>query len=279
MTLMHSLGSGALPPILRTESVAVRYGAGAMALKPASLEFARGEIVVLLGASGAGKSTLLRTLNGLVQPTQGRVLAAGIGDISVRSALRQHRRSTGMIFQQHHLIGRLSVLDNVLMGRLGFHGALASLAGWPRAEKERALAVIERVGLLPFALQRADQLSGGQQQRVGVARALVQQPSLLLADEPVASLDPVTAENLLALIHGICRSDGLTAVVSLHQLDLARRFSDRIVGMRHGEVVFDGTPAQLTDDVAARIYLDTPPPDAESPVIPFPILPATGATV
>lgn len=279
MTLTHSMNAGALPPMLRTESVAVRYGAGAMALKPATLEFACGEIVVLLGASGAGKSTLLRTLNGLVQPTQGRVLAAGIGDISARGALRRHRRSTGMIFQQHHLIGRLSVLDNVLMGRLGFHGTLASLAGWPRAEKERALEVIERVGLLPFALQRADQLSGGQQQRVGVARALVQQPSLLLADEPVASLDPVTAENLLALIYGICRSDGLTAVVSLHQLDLARRFSDRIVGMRHGEVMFDGIPAQLTDDVAVRIYQGAPPPDAASPAIPFPILPATGAIV
>lgn len=279
MTLMQSPGACAPSPMLRTEAVAVRYGSGALALKPTTLAFARGEIVVLLGASGAGKSTLLRTLNGLVPATQGRVFAADIGDISGRAALRRHRRSTGMIFQQHHLIGRLSVLANVLMGRLGFHSTLASLAGWPRAEQERALSVIERVGLLPFALQRADQLSGGQQQRVGVARALVQQPTLLLADEPVASLDPVTAENLLALIHGICRSDGLTAVVSLHQLDLARRFSDRIIGMRQGEVVFDGSPAQLTDDIAARIYQGTPPPAAESPAIPFPILPATGATV
>lgn len=279
MTLMQSPLACGLSPMLRTDAVAVSYGIGALALKPTTLAFARGEIVVLLGASGAGKSTLLRTLNGLVPPTQGRVLAADIGDLSGRAALRRHRRNTGMIFQQHHLIGRLSVLTNVLMGRLGFHGTLASLAGWPRAEQERALAVIERVGLLPFALQRADQLSGGQQQRVGVARALVQQPTLLLADEPVASLDPVTAENLLALIHGICRSDGLTAVVSLHQLDLARRFSDRIIGMRQGEVVFDGIPAQLTDDIAARIYQGTPPPEAESPAIPFPILPATGATV
>jgi phosphonate transport system ATP-binding protein len=166
-----------------------------------------------------------------------------------------------MIFQQHHLIGRLSVLANVLMGRLGYHSALALLPR-SRAEKELALTVIERVGLIEHALQRADQLSGGQQQRVGVARALVQQPRLMLADEPVASLDPATARRLLSLLQGICRSDGLTLVVSLHQVELAREFADRIIGLRRGSVVFDGSPDQLTAGQAARLYGDTTAPQA-----------------
>jgi len=240
--------------VLQARALGMTYGNGVTALHPVSLEFAQGDVVVLLGASGAGKSTLLRALNGLVQPSTGQVLAAGIGDIAARGALRRHRRQTGMIFQQHHLIGRCSVLDNVLMGRLGFHSALTTLLPWSTAEKEGALAAIERVGLLPQALFRADQLSGGQQQRVGVARALVQQPRILLADEPVASLDPASAEHLLTLIHGICKKDGLTAVISLHQVALARRFADRIVGLRQGQVAFDGAPSQLTAEVADSLY-------------------------
>jgi len=166
-----------------------------------------------------------------------------------------------MVFQQHHLIGRLSVLSNVLMGRLGFHGNLAALWPWSAAEKELALGAIDRVGLLDHALQRADQLSGGQQQRVGIARALVQKPTVLLADEPIASLDPATAEQLLKLLHDICKTDGLTAVVSLHQVDFARRFADRIVGLKAGVVVFDGSPAQLSPDKAAQLYSGTRSPD------------------
>ena len=157
--------------------------------------------------------------------------------------MRAHRRRTGMVFQQHQLIGRLSVLANVLTGRLGYHSGLRTLLPFSAAEKRLALAAIERVGLLDHALRRADQLSGGQQQRVGIARALAQQPAIVLADEPVASLDPATAERVLALLHRICREDGITAVVSLHQLEFARRFADRIVGLARGEVVFDGPPA------------------------------------
>ena len=239
---------------VRAEAVAVTYANGTRALHHTSLEFARGEFTVLLGSSGAGKSTLLRTLNGLVRPSAGRVLAAGLGDILQPGVLRQHRRSTGMVFQQHHLIGRLSVLDNVLMGRLGHHRALATLLPWSRSEKTLALSAIERVGLIAHALQRADQLSGGQQQRGGVARALLQAPTMLLADEPVASLDPATAEKLLALMHGICKGDGLTAVVSLHQVDFARKFADRIIGLASGQVLFDGTPDQLTSDIVERLY-------------------------
>lgn len=241
-------------PVLRTEALEVTYPDGTRALQRISCDFAPGEFVVLLGSSGAGKSTLLRSLNGLVPASAGRVRVAGLGDIADRAWLRDHRRRTGMVFQQHHLIGRLSVLANVLMGRLGYHASLRTLLPWSRPEKELALAAIDRVGLIDHALRRADQLSGGQQQRVGMARALVQAPRILLADEPVASLDPATAERLLALMHDICKSDGLTAVVSLHQFEFARRFADRIIGLAGGAAIFDGPPTQLSDDVVARLY-------------------------
>ena len=244
---------------LCTDNIEVVYPDGTRALEPTRIEFRPGEFTVLLGSSGAGKSTLLRCLNGLVKPTRGRVVAPGLGDLSNPSALRRHRSATGMVFQQHHLIGRLSVLENVLTGRLGHHGSMATLIPWSREEKTRALAAIDRVGLLDYALKRADQLSGGQQQRVGVARALVQQPRTLLADEPVASLDPATAERLLELIRRICKQDGITAIVSLHQLDLARRFADRIVALRRGHIVFDGPAAALTDETASDIYAGITP--------------------
>lgn len=252
-TPIHSQHAKA-PCVLRTHALEVTYDNGTRALHPTSLDFAQGEFIVLLGASGAGKSTLLRSLNGLVRAGAGQVVATGIGELSDPVNLRHHRRQTGMIFQQHHLIGRLSVLANVLTGRLGYHSMLASLGPWSRAEKEGALAALDRVGLLDRALDRADQLSGGQQQRVGVARALVQQPRVLLADEPVASLDPATAERLLALLHGICKSDGLTLIVSLHQVEFAKQFADRIVGLQAGSVVFDGAPAALTPERAQSLY-------------------------
>ncbi len=230
------------------------YPDGTRALHPCNLEIVTGRFTVLLGPSGAGKSTLLRMLNGLVKPTGGSVLAEGIGNIAAGKAMRQLRRRTGMIFQQHHLIGRISVLENVLIGRLAFHGSLRTLFDFSKAEKEMALAAIERVGLLNEALKRADQLSGGQQQRVGIARALVQQPQIILADEPVASLDPATARSVLQLLSDICRGDGLTAVVSLHQVDLAREFADRIIGLQGGRIVFDGAPAALDEKASGQIY-------------------------
>jgi len=247
---------------IQTESLSVTYSNGAVALAPVDLTIKPGSFTVLLGASGAGKSTLLRSLNGLVRPSQGRVLDCRGDDIAEGRTLRHHRRETGMIFQQYQLIGRVSVLGNVLMGRLGYHTSLRTLLPLNAQEKRLALEALERVGLLDKALARADQLSGGQQQRVGIARALVQQPRLILADEPVASLDPATAERVLTLLHGICRADGLTAVVSLHQLDFARRFGERIIGLAAGRVVFDGPPDRLDDATAARLYgaptLDNP---------------------
>ena len=251
--------------VLRTESLEVTYANGSRALLSNSLSFRQGEFTVLLGTSGAGKSTLLRCLNGLVRPSAGRVFARDAGDLAEASALHRHRCRTGMVFQQHHLIGRLSVLENVLTGRLGHHHPLATLLPPSRSEKELALSAIDRVGLIDQALKRADQLSGGQQQRVGVARALVQSPSILLADEPIASLDPATAERLLALMHDICRSDGLTAVLSLHQIEFAKTFADRIIGLAAGAIVFDGKPAQFSEEAARRLYGNTIPARHESP--------------
>lgn len=260
-------------PLLSLRDVAVTYPGGHAALLPTQLDLRAGSFVVLLGASGAGKSTLLRCLNGLVQPTAGSVSVSDLpGSLLNGRSLREHRRRCGMVFQQHHLIGRLSVLDNVLMGRLGAQSAWASCWPWRRADKQQALAAIERVGLLDKALARADTLSGGQQQRVGVARALVQRPRLLLADEPVASLDPATARGVLRLLHDICRHDPLTAVVSLHQVELALEFADRIVGLRQGRVVFDGPPDQLTPAAQARLY-SASVPHATSAEAPGPLAP------
>lgn len=244
--------------MLALEKVEVTYANGTRALESRSLRIGRGGFNVLLGPSGAGKSTLLRLLNGLVRPTAGTIEVEGIGSIARAAPLRRHRRSTGMIFQQHHLIGRISALSNVLTGRLGYHSGFRTLLPVSRAEKHAALDALDRVGLLAQANRRADQLSGGQQQRVGIARALVQKPSLILADEPVASLDPATAERALQLFHDICRTDGITAVVSLHQVELARRFADRIIGLSAGRVVFDGAP-QAVDQVSLELIYGTTP--------------------
>jgi phosphonate transport system ATP-binding protein len=235
------------------DAVSVQYSHLA-ALQAVSLRLKRGEITVLLGSSGAGKSTLLRCLNGLVAPTTGRVLAEGAGDMADERRRRALRRRTGMIFQSHQLIGRLTALANVQKGRLGYHSTLRSL--FPASAKELRLALhcLDRVGLLDKAQIRADRLSGGERQRVGIARALVQEPELLLADEPVASLDPASALRVLSLLHRICREDGLTAVISLHQVDLARRFADRIVGLRQGRIIFDGSPPSLTDQELMNLY-------------------------
>jgi phosphonate transport system ATP-binding protein len=190
---------------------------------------------------------------------------------------RTHRRKTGMIFQQHHLIGRQSVLANVLMGRVAERGTLASMLPWRLIDKEAAIAAIERVGLLDKALERADSLSGGQQQRVGIARALVQRPRLMLADEPVASLDPTTAERVMTLLHDICKADGLTAVVSLHQISLARKFADRIIGLRDGAVIFDGAPHTL-DELSQRALYAGPtskPSDGDDRMVDSTIAPTS----
>jgi phosphonate transport system ATP-binding protein len=239
--------------VIEVRDVWVKYASGLTALEGVDLTFRHGQFAVLIGPSGAGKSTLLRCLNLLTRPTQGTVRVNGLGELTRRVA-REHRRRTGMIFQQHHLIGRHTALQNVLTGRLGFHPGWRTL--WPlrRAEQQLALECLERVGLLSRALERADNLSGGEQQRVGIARALAQQPRLLLADEPVASLDPATAGRVLALLHSICKEDGITCIVSLHQLELAQAYAERVVALNRGRVVFDGPAAALAPPIIADIY-------------------------
>ncbi len=244
--------------MIQIENLSVRYPSGTVGLEPTSTTFSGSEITILLGLSGAGKSTLLRSLNRLVAPAAGRVCVEGFGDLADRSVLRRHRRATAMIFQQHQLIGRYTALQNVLVGRIGFHSSLRTLFPLSRRERRLALECLDRVGLLDKALERADALSGGQQQRVGIARALAQQPRLILADEPVASLDPATSEAVLDLLRKICHEEDIPAVISLHQLDLARAFGDRIVGLAGGQIVFDGPPDSLGAEQIERIYGSTP---------------------
>lgn len=245
-------------PILTTENLGITYPGGIEALRSTSIQFKRGEFNVLLGLSGAGKSSLLRSLNHLVKPTSGKVISAEFGVLDNQRSLRRHRRKTAMVFQHHQLILRQTALQNVLMGRLGYHSFLRSLLPMPQADLELALHCLDRVGLADKALSRVDQLSGGQQQRVGIARALAQQPTIILADEPVASLDPSTSEKVLSQLKQICAEDGITTIVSLHQLEYAKRFADRIIGLANAQVVFDATPQHLDDTQLALIYQQSP---------------------
>jgi phosphonate transport system ATP-binding protein len=244
--------------VIELTNVSVKYPKEVVALHPTTLRFRRGEFNVLLGASGAGKSSLLRCLNLLNTPTTGSLQTEDIGCIDTNAKLRLHRSRTGMIFQQHQLIGRQTALANVLLGRIGFHSTWRTLFPLPRAEQQIALECLDRVGLLHKATERVDRLSGGQLQRVGIARALAQKPRLMLADEPVASLDPSTSRRVLTQLKSICREDGITTVVSLHQVDLAREYADRVVALAHGHVVFDGAPDELTDVLLQTIYDQAP---------------------
>ena len=246
--------------VLRVDHLTKHFGDNVatrtVALDDVSLEIGRGEIVVLLGLSGSGKSTLLRHLNGLETPTSGGVDVLGerVSSLTGRN-LRNMRGRIGFIFQQFELVGPLTVLENVLTGALGtLRGPRLGLLSYPRALKRRALEKLERVGLLERAYQRADTLSGGQQQRVAIARALMQNPEVLLADEPVASLDPESSTQVMSLIREIAADDGLTVVCSLHQVDLAISWADRIVGLRHGELVLDTPAAGLSKAEVMEIY-------------------------
>jgi len=257
-------GISSQPEVLRLKGVGVTYPGGVRALLPQDIEIRKGEVTVLLGRSGAGKSTLLRAMNLLVQPTDGAVICPQLGELGNGRLVRQHRRRTGMVFQQHQLIGRQTALTNVLAGRISRFGTLRSLFSLPREDRELALNCLDRVGMLDKALQRVDQLSGGQQQRVGVARALAMEPTLILADEPVASLDPATSRQLLTLLREICRRDGITLVISLHQVEYAREFGDRVIALAKGEVVFDDVAEKLDESAIDSIYEgEGKAPDAE----------------
>jgi phosphonate transport system ATP-binding protein len=234
----------------------VTYPNGFKALKGIDLTIPKGQFVVIVGLSGAGKSTLIRTVNLLVPPSKGEVLIDGtsVGNASKRE-LRAIRGHIGMIFQTFNLVKRSSVLRNVLAGRLGHVPSWRGLLGlFGQADLALAHDSLRRVGIPEKAWQRADALSGGQQQRVGIARALAQQPQVMLADEPVASLDPPTSHAVMTDLKRISREDGITTLVNLHFIDMAREYADRIIGMRDGVIVFDGPPAEATDRAFEDIY-------------------------
>jgi phosphonate transport system ATP-binding protein len=235
-------------PRVSLQNVTKVYGEDTVALDEVSFEIDPGEFVVVLGPSGAGKSTLLRILNGLTSPTSGRV---EIGGEPVSTAGSE----VGMVFQMHYLIESLSAYRNALTGALGRTGDLRSvLTLYARADKREALRALETVGLLQEAEQRAGSMSGGQKQRVGIARALVQNPELLLADEPVSSLDPKAARDVMGYMKQAARERDLTTLASLHQVNIAREFGDRFIGIRDGEVIFDGSREELSMEVVDELY-------------------------
>ncbi|HOC43531.1 MAG TPA: phosphonate ABC transporter ATP-binding protein [Thermoanaerobaculales bacterium] len=243
-------------PAVLLEGLGMVYPGGVRALAGVDLEVREGEFLAVLGLSGSGKSTLLRCINRLIDPSEGRVFIFGREVTALRGAeLRALRRQVAMIFQQFNLVKRHSVLSNVLSGALGRSKLLPSLAlAFPAAERERAVGCLERVGLADRAESRADALSGGQQQRVAIARALMQQPELILADEPVASLDPALRHSVMRHIEALNREEGLTVLCSLHDIDLVARYATRLVALRDGRLVWDGTPAGFDRATFKEIY-------------------------
>ncbi len=242
--------------MLRVENLTKVFPGGTVALKNVSFEVEEGEFLAVIGLSGSGKSTLLRCINRLIDPTEGRVIWQD-QDITAAQGkeLRHIRRQIGMIFQQFNLVKRSTVLTNVLAGRLGYAHPVWSLFHiFPKEDFDRAYANLERVGIPEKAHARADQLSGGQQQRVAIARALMQEPKLMLADEPVASLDPVLAHSILRYLETLNREDGITVICSLHFLDLVHRYATRVIGLKDGELVFDGHPSELTPEKFKEVY-------------------------
>jgi phosphonate transport system ATP-binding protein len=247
-------------PLIAVSGIAMRYPTGRMALTDTSLSLAPGELAVILGANGCGKSTLLRCIAGMLKPTAGAVRVAG-REISRLSGqdLGDARMALGMVFQNAHLVRRRSVVANVITGTLGRHRGIAvTLGRLPESERPFAMTCLNQVGLGAYAEQRAGTLSGGQAQRVSVARALAQRPLALLADEPVASLDPDAAEELMGLLRRLAHEDGLGVLCVLHQPELARRFADRILGMKDGRIRFDTKPAEVQETEVAGLYVKTP---------------------
>ncbi len=242
--------------MLRLDGLVKRYKTGDLALKGIDLTVPDGQVMALIGPSGAGKSTLIRCVNRLVEPTEGRVF---LNDVELSSlsqgALRRARRRMGMIFQEYALVERLSVMENVLSGRLGYVGFWRSyFRKYPQKDIDEAFRLLERVGLDHMCDKRADELSGGQRQRVGICRALIQDPELLLVDEPTASLDPKTSRQIMRLICELCEERKLSAIINIHDVMLAQMFAERIVGLQLGEIVYDGPPDQLTAEVLTQIY-------------------------
>lgn len=243
-------------PLLRIENLTKVYANGVRALEEVSFTVPRGQFTAVIGLSGSGKSTLLRCINRLVEPTAGRIVLDGIDITAANDAeLRRTRRRIGMVFQHFNLVHRSTVLTNVLAGRLGYVNPFWSLFNrFPQADLAKARQQLERVGLADKAANRADALSGGQQQRVGIARALMQDPDMILADEPVASLDPVLAHSIMQHLEQINQEDGVTVLCSLHFLDLVHRYADRVIALNQGRLMFDGPPEAIDDARFKAIY-------------------------
>ena len=242
--------------MLKLENLTKRYNTGDLALQGIDLSIPNGQVLALIGPSGAGKSTLIRCINRLVEPTNGSAVLNEVNLTKLSSrALRKSRRKMGMIFQEYALVERLTVMENVLSGRLGYVGFWKSfLRKFPKKDVSEAFRLLDRGGLLEMADKRADELSGGQRQRVGICRALIQDPDLLLVDEPTASLDPKTSRQIMRLINELCQERGLTAIINIHDVLLAQMFSQRIVGLALGNIVYDGSPEGLTPEVLTQIY-------------------------
>jgi len=242
--------------MIKFENISVTYPGGVEALKDLDLEINEGDFIIIVGLSGAGKSTLLRTINNLVKPTKGIVYLENknVTNASKRD-LKKIRSEIGMIFQTFNLVNRSTVLKNVLTGRLSNVSTFRSIFGlWPKEQKQMAFEALNQVEILEKAYVRASNLSGGQQQRVGIARALSQKPKVMLADEPVASLDPITSRVVMSYLKKINTELGITTIVNLHFLDLAKEFGDRLIGLRDGELVFDGSVNDVSDEDFENIY-------------------------
>jgi len=242
--------------MLQVEHLTKVYENGTVALEDVSFEVPDGEFLAIIGLSGSGKSTLLRCINRLIEPTEGRILWNG-EDVTKASQedLRRYRRRVGMVFQHFNLVNRSKVMTNVLAGRLGYtNPAMALINRFSKSDMDNALVQLDRVGLREKAGSRADELSGGQQQRVGIARALMQEPEMILADEPVASLDPVLAHSIMRYLEVINSEDGVMVLCSLHFLDLVHKYSDRAIALNEGKLVFHGLPSEIDDERFKDIY-------------------------
>jgi len=242
--------------MLEIKQLVKKYNTGDLAINGVDLKVEKGQVMALIGPSGAGKSTLIRCVNRLENPTSGEIWLNGENIVKMRSGkLRRARRNMGMIFQEYALVERLTVMENVLSGRLGYVGFWRSfLRKFPQSDINAAFGLLEKVGLDTMVNKRADELSGGQRQRVGIARALIQKPDIILVDEPTASLDPKTSRQIMRLITELCEENQLTAIINIHDVALAQMYAERIVGLREGSIVYDGPPDDLKPDVLTEIY-------------------------
>ena len=244
--------------LLSIKNVEKKYNNGTNALKNISFDVEKGEFISIIGPSGSGKSTLLRSINKMIDISQGSILFEDKNIESLKKTqIELVRREIGMIFQSYNLVERLTVIENVLHGRLGYKSVIAGILGiYSEEEKKEAFNFLEKVNMTKYAYRKCNELSGGQKQRVGIARAIMQKPKLLLCDEPIASLDPKTAENIMDYLKKIVSELKITCIVNLHQVDIAKKYSDRIIALNKGEKIFDDKTERLTDDMIEFIYKD-----------------------